>query len=419
MAWGKSKKVNFEQSIHLDFFNASPDALLVLSSDGRYIECNQAAIKMFRHTNKNDMLNVTPDALSPQFQPDGQSSENKAKALIDELIKKGHHRFEWTHRRADGNEFPVLVTLSLHEIESKKIIYTFIMDISEMSERANRAQALHALTAKFDKSVSSVLETVAGASTELEATAASMSASAEQTTQQAATVASATEQASGAVQTVASAAEELSASIREIGRQVAESSTIANASSEEAGKANLTVKELSDTASRIGDVIKLINDIASQTNLLALNATIEAARAGEAGKGFAVVANEVKNLANQTARATDEISQQINTVQTQTRNAVEAIGHIVERIQEISHISTTVASAVEEQSAATSQIAMSVTQAAQGTQHIAFNISGVNEAASATGAASHQVLSSAQSLSSEAEHLRNIVVTFLHDVRAA
>lgn len=282
-----------------------------------------------------------------------------------------------------------------------------------------RKRDMHAVADNFEQSVKSVVEAVSSNAHQMQGLATSLSASAEQTTRQATTVASATEQTSNAVQTVAAAAEELSASIREIGRQVTESSSIANAASGDAGKTNVTVRELADTVSKIGDVVTLINVIASQTNLLALNATIEAARAGEAGKGFAVVAGEVKSLANQTARATDEIRQQITTVQTQTQNVVEAISLLVKRIDEISHISTVIASAVEEQSAATSEIAGNVSQAAQGANLVASSIGGVSDAASSTGTASQQALSSAQSLSREAEQLKGTVTNFLNDVRSA
>ena len=198
---------------------------------------------------------------------------------------------------------------------------------------------------------------------------------------------------------------------------VEQSNQASKSASEEASRTNETVKGLAESSAKIGEVVNLINDIAAQTNLLALNATIEAARAGEAGKGFAVVANEVKHLANQTAKATEEISGQIGTVQSQTRNAVEAIGLIVKRIEDISHISTTIASAVEEQSAATAEIAGNVQQVAQSTSLVNQSIGEVSDAAIATGAASQQVLSSAQSLSMEAEHLKGVVTSFLHNVR--
>jgi methyl-accepting chemotaxis protein len=304
--------------------------------------------------------------------------------------------------------------LSLIEEEKR-----FAAEEEDIRIRQERQERIMALTSGFDRSVSGVLDTVAGASVELEATASSMAAAAEQTNRQATTVASATEQASNAVQTVASAAEQLAASINEIGRQVAEASGIAGVASTEAGRTNGTVMGLSETVSKIGDVVRLIQDIASQTNLLALNATIEAARAGDAGKGFAVVAGEVKNLANQTARATDEIGQQIASVQARTKDVVEAIGGIVQRIEEINGISAAISSAVEEQTAATAEIAGNVQQAAHGTGLVSSSITGVSEAASATGSASQQVLASAKSLSGESDHLRAVVNAFLKDVRAA
>jgi methyl-accepting chemotaxis protein len=290
---------------------------------------------------------------------------------------------------------------------------------AEQAAREARAQAIEHLTGQFDQAVSGALGVVSGAATEMEATAQAMSANAEQTNRQAAAVAAATEQASTSVETVAAAAEELSASITEIGRQVEQSMTVARVAATEAGQTNDTVQGLAEASARIGTVVNLINDIASQTNLLALNATIEAARAGEAGKGFAVVAHEVKSLANQTARATEEIAGQIGTVQTATAQAVKAIGGIVERIGEINHIATAIASAVEEQSAATSEIARNVQQAAAGTQEVSTNIGSVTQAASETGSAAGEVLASARSLSREAVQLNAVVERFLHDVRGA
>ena len=290
---------------------------------------------------------------------------------------------------------------------------------AEQEARQKRAEAIEALTREFDRLVLDVLGRVSSAATQLHATAQGMSATAEQTTRQASAVAAASGQATANVETVAAAAEELSSSIQEISRQVAQSNAIAGAAVTTAQKTDATVRGLVDAAQRIGEVVQLINDIASQTNLLALNATIEAARAGEAGKGFAVVASEVKSLANQTAKATEDISGQIAGIQEVSREAAAAIAEIGRVIGEISSISATIAAAVEEQGAATREISRNVQEAARGTQEVTGTIVGVTQAAAATGDASRQVLDAADGLNGEAEGLRGFVSRFLSDMRAA
>jgi methyl-accepting chemotaxis protein len=275
------------------------------------------------------------------------------------------------------------------------------------------------LADEFESAIGEIVETVSSASTELEASASTLTATAVRSQERATMVAAASEEASTNVQSVASATEELSSSVNEISRQVQESARMASEAVDQARKTNGRVGELSQAATRIGDVVELINTIAGQTNLLALNATIEAARAGTAGRGFAVVASEVKALAEQTAKATGEIGQQIASIQSATQESVGAIKEIGSTIEKLSEIASTIAAAVEEQGAATQEISRNVQQAAQGTMQVSSHITDVQYSASDTGSASSQVLSAAQSLSGDSNRLKLEVGKFLSSVRAA
>jgi methyl-accepting chemotaxis protein len=285
--------------------------------------------------------------------------------------------------------------------------------------KIERGRRVDGLTRNFEAMIGEIVETVSSASTELEASASTLTSTAERAQELATTVASASEEASTNVQSVASATEEMASSVNEISRQVQESARIASEAVDQARRTNDRVGELSKAAARIGDVVELINTIAGQTNLLALNATIEAARAGEAGRGFAVVASEVKALAEQTAKATGEIGQQVSGIQSATQDSVGAIQEISGTIEKLSEISTVIAAAVEEQGAATQEISRNVQQAANGTQQVSANISDVQRGATETESASSQVLSAAQSLSRDSNRLKLEVGNFLESVRAA
>ncbi|MBC9878480.1 HAMP domain-containing protein [Bradyrhizobium sp. INPA01-394B] len=290
---------------------------------------------------------------------------------------------------------------------------------ADSRRRAQRKADMKRLADDFEGAVGEIIETVSSAATELEASSNTLTRAAERSKELSTSVASASEEASANVQSVSSASEEMTSSISEISRQVQESARVADIAVEQAQRTNARVGELTRAAGRIGDVVDLINTIAGQTNLLALNATIEAARAGEAGRGFAVVASEVKALAEQTAKATGEISQHIDAIQTATEDSVGAIKEIGDTIARMSEISSTIAAAVEEQGAATQEISRNIQHAAQGTSDVSANIGEVERGASETGAASAQVHSAAQSLSQESNRLKSEVARFLDSVRAA
>jgi len=289
----------------------------------------------------------------------------------------------------------------------------------EMAEKQAQAEKVSALIAGFESKVSNVLETVALATRELQATADSMTTTAGSSQELAEGVAASSNEASQNVQTVAAAAEELTSSINEISRQVQQANEVSEKAVIEADKSTTSVSALAETAKKISEVVEMINDIAGQTNLLALNATIEAARAGDAGKGFAVVASEVKSLANQTAKATEEIAQQIDDMQNATDSAVTAIGNIDDVITSIRQSTVGISSAIEEQSAATNEISRNVQEASNGTSEVSSKIGTVSAKASETGAAAGEVQSASSRLDELARQLKTDIESFLQDVRAA
>ncbi|MEY9122525.1 methyl-accepting chemotaxis protein [Bradyrhizobium yuanmingense] len=311
---------------------------------------------------------------------------------------------------------------ALRNLQTVQTIIRFSRDEVQVVQRRAEAQRkadMTKLADGFEAAIGEIVETVSSAATELEASASTLSTTAGRAQELATVVASGSEAASSNVHSVASAAEEMSSSVREIGRQVQDSSRIASEAVSQAHATTERVSELSRAAARIGDVVELINAIAGQTNLLALNATIEAARAGEAGRGFAVVASEVKALAEQTAKATGEIGQQVGGIQAATQDSVSAIGEISGTIARLSEIASAIAAAVQQQGAATQEIARNVQQAAQGTQQVSSNVGDVQRGASETGSASTQVLSAAQMLSRDSNRLKLEVGKFLNSVRAA
>ena len=338
--------------------------------------------------------------------------------MVDLADEKFHGDIPGQSRQDEvGHMAAAVAVFKTRMIEGKRLR----AEQDELTRRAaqDRQALLHKLADEFDHSIRASLETLETAANELRTTSDGMSATAEETSRQATAVAAAAEEASANVQTVASAAEELTSSVGEIGRQVGESTKIASQAVGQAEHTNASVQGLSAAAQKIGDVVKLISDIASQTNLLALNATIEAARAGEAGKGFAVVASEVKSLANQTAKATEDITSHVAEMRGATGEAVHAIEGIGATIGTMNQIATTIAAAVEEQGAATQEIARNVQEASKGTGQVSSNIAGVNEAAGETGSAASRVLSASEALGGQAKMLRAEVDKFLGHLRAA
>ncbi len=339
-----------------------------------------------------------------------QSMQNLSKGDLDTEIERSRHHDE------------IAAMAEALEVFRGSMIRARAMSAEQDQDRAakaERASRMEIRIAEFEAAVRDALGHLQQSANSMQATARSMSTTADQSNALVGAVAAAAEQTSANVQTVSAGTEELSSSIAEISRQVVTSSEIARKAVDEAGATDATMQGLADNASRISVVVDLIQTIAAQTNLLALNATIEAARAGEAGRGFAVVASEVKSLASQTAKATDEIRQQIAGMQQVAGSAVGAIRNIGQTIAEINNVTTSIASAVEQQGAATQEIARSVQHAASGSREVSGNITGVSTASAQAGAAAGEVLKASDALRREADMLRAEIDAFLANIRAA
>jgi len=414
-----NRRLSFEDQVKLTFFERSASALMAIY-EGKIIECNDTCYQMFGFDSKASMMNINPGTLSPPTQPDGRSSEEKATELIHAAVAHGKSQIEWTHRRRNGVEFVVLVTLVPVTVEGRAIVFAYLADLSDMlkaREAEGRSEAMIAMAEGLEGSVGAVAKVLSSDAQALFGKAESLSSGAADVSRRAERAAADASATQSNLQTVAAATEELTASVADVARQTTHAAQRTKEVAADASFTDRTIGDLAQTAQRIGEVVGLINAIAAQTNLLALNATIEAARAGDAGKGFAVVAGEVKNLANQTAKATDDIATQVANIQASIKDSVSAVGKIVQGIQEIDGVTASIAHAADQQSAATGEISRNLQATTSTMAGMTDNVSGVVQASQTMRQGAAALNEMAAQVNHQAAQVRQEVADFTQKVR--
>ncbi len=408
-----------EQDIARASLEHSSVGISLLGENG-FVYANPETLRGLGFASVEEIRGRSPVDLSPPLQPDGTRSSDKAGRFVAQAIKNGRASFEWVHRRRDGTEFPVEITLVAATIGDKPYLLNYWRDLSEIAQmRQERTRVLAELAGALDTSLRRIAGAVSGSVATLTTEAKALTDNSATAGEQVAAAMSASEAVNAGNQGIVTAAEQLTSSIGEITREVAQTAQLTGRAAEESRQTDTVVRTLSEGAHKIGDVVGLITTIASQTNLLALNATIEAARAGEAGKGFAVVASEVKSLAQQTAKATEDISSQIGLIQSATQNAVTAIQSITRLTEEVSKVASTIAAAVEQQSAAAAEITRNVHRTAETTQGMTTNIASVSRASTAAAATAMKVHETAGTLSQQSVQLTDETARLAAAIRAA
>jgi PAS domain S-box-containing protein len=393
---------------------------VTLLDEKGFIYANEAALRDLGFGSVDEIRGRTPADLSPERQPDGSASREAAARYVEGAMKDGRATFEWVLRRKDGTAFPVEVTLVSVLVGGQRHLMNYWRDLSQVRRlREKQQKTLTDLADRMDSSVRRVAQTLDAAAATLSGDAQGLTEACGSSREMATAAVSASETANAGAQGITGASEELTASISEITREVERAAQLTGRAAEESRHTDTVVRNLAEGARKIGDVVGLISTIASQTNLLALNATIEAARAGEAGKGFSVVASEVKSLAQQTAKATEDISGQISQIQAATQNAVAAIQSITRLTEEISSATSGIAAAVEREGTAAADIARHVHSTAESTQIAAASIAGVSQTTDTAVSGVAKMFDAARAVSQQTGQLSTEVGSFVAAIRAA